>query len=222
MSAAACTQISRTSGARSHTTAVVGSLTRRPVSLFFFASPQFRDTVLIRLGTCVNLLLDRLALLPDRANVNIAFPDDGAAKRFGDLFADSYPNIIICHKVRGEGDKRVVKLKEGAVQGKHCVIVDDLVQSGSTLLECAKELLRNGAACVSAYVTHAIFPNASYKKFFLSECAAESPSAFKLQHFWLTDTNPNVTDRLRGQEPFEVLSIAQNIREIILDEEKQG
>jgi len=37
----------------------------------------------------------------------------------------------------------------------------------------------------------------------------------------VTDTNPSVANRLRGQAPFEVLSIAQNIREIILDEDKQ-
>lgn len=77
----------------------------------------FKDTVLIRLGTCVNLLLDRINTLPDRDNVNIAFPDDGAAKRFSDSFTQ-YPNIIICHKVR-DGDKRVVKMKEGDVEGKH-------------------------------------------------------------------------------------------------------
>lgn len=223
-----------------------------------------QDTVLIRLGTCVNLLLDRIAALPDRENVNIAFPDDGAAKRFGDMFAAAYPHLVICHKVRGEGDKRVVKLKEGLVAGKHCIIVDDLVQSGSTMLECAKELLRNGASCVSAYVTHAIFPKQSYRKFFKDECAqGEKRDTFK--HFFVvrkhtrtqhthaaqraarhssescvlmfgfasrllplspsvaqTDSNPSVADQLRGKEPFEVLSVAKNIREIILDEEKQG
>lgn len=80
--------------------------------------------MLIRLGTCVNLLLERIAVLPDRDNVNIAFPDDGAAKRFGDLFSHTYPNIIICHKVR-DGDKRVVKLKEGEIVGKHWSVKDN-------------------------------------------------------------------------------------------------
>ena len=146
--------------------------------------------MLIRLGTCVNLLLDRIAQLEDRDNVNIAFPDDGAAKRFGDLFATTYPNVATCHKVRGEGEKRVVKLKEGLVAGKHCIIVDDLVQSGSTMMECAKELLRNGAACVSAYVTHAIFPKQSYRKFFVDECdheKGEKRDTFK--YFWVVSSH---------------------------------
>lgn len=42
---------------------------------------------------------------------------------------------MICTKVR-EGDKRIVRLKEGNPAGCHVVIVDDLVQSGGTLIEC--------------------------------------------------------------------------------------
>lgn len=42
---------------------------------------------------------------------------------------------IVCAKVR-EGDQRIVCLKEGDPNGRHVVIVDDLVQSGSTLIEC--------------------------------------------------------------------------------------
>ena len=46
---------------------------------------------------------------------------------------------MICTKVR-DGAKRIVRLKEGEARGRHVVIVDDLVQSGSTLLECGKLL----------------------------------------------------------------------------------
>lgn len=46
---------------------------------------------------------------------------------------------VICTKVR-DGAKRIVRLKEGSAKGRHVVIVDDLVQSGSTLLECGKLL----------------------------------------------------------------------------------
>jgi adenine/guanine phosphoribosyltransferase-like PRPP-binding protein len=42
---------------------------------------------------------------------------------------------VVCTKVR-EGDKRIVRLKEGNPAGCHVVIVDDLVQSGGTLIEC--------------------------------------------------------------------------------------
>lgn len=42
---------------------------------------------------------------------------------------------IVCAKVR-EGDNRIVRIKEGDPAGRHVVIVDDLVQSGGTLIEC--------------------------------------------------------------------------------------
>lgn len=47
---------------------------------------------------------------------------------------------MVCTKVR-EGDKRIVRLKEGNPAGCHVVIVDDLVQSGGTLIECQVLLL---------------------------------------------------------------------------------
>jgi len=49
--------------------------------------------------------------LPDAEHISIAFPDDGAHKRFHMHFDADYP-IIICNKVR-DGDKRIVKIKEG-------------------------------------------------------------------------------------------------------------
>eukprot|EP01018_Ginkgo_biloba_P009497 Gb_38970 [translate_table: standard] len=48
-----------------------------------------------------------------------------------------YCRKIICTKVR-EGEQRLVRLKEGNPAGRHVVIVDDLVQTGGTLIECQR------------------------------------------------------------------------------------
>jgi len=48
-----------------------------------------------------------------------------------------------------DGDTRRVTVKEGEPSGRHCVIVDDLVQSGGTLIESAKAVRAAGAAAVS-------------------------------------------------------------------------
>ena len=53
---------------------------------------------------------------------------------------------VICTKVR-DGDKRIVRLKEGSPKGRHVVIVDDLVQSGGTLIECQRLLKTQVRAC---------------------------------------------------------------------------
>ncbi|XP_011624525.1 ribose-phosphate pyrophosphokinase 4 isoform X2 [Amborella trichopoda] len=122
----------------------------------------FGDNVLPCFESGIPLLKQRLQQLDDSNNITIAFPDDGAWKRFHKQL-QHFP-MIICTKVR-EGDQRIVRLKEGNAQGRHVVIVDDLVQSGSTLIECQKVLAAHGAAKVSAYVTHGVCPNRSWERF---------------------------------------------------------
>ena len=46
-----------------------------------------------------------------------------------------------------DGDKRIVRLKEGVAKGRHVVIVDDLVQSGGTLIECQRLLTTQAGPC---------------------------------------------------------------------------
>ena len=65
-------------------------------------------------------------------NMVIAFPDEGAAKRFGKSFPEM--DLIICSKVR-KGDERLVIIKEGEPEGKKVWIVDDLV-FGSAYIWC--------------------------------------------------------------------------------------
>ena len=45
------------------------------------------------------------------------------------------------------------------------MIVDDLIMTGGTVLECITALLKAGATKISAYVTHPVFPQASWKQF---------------------------------------------------------
>lgn len=164
----------------------------------------FGDHVLPLFESGIPLLRDRLRGLPDRDEVTIAYPDEGAWKRFHYQFGD-YPEVI-CTKVR-DGDARIVKLKEGLAQGRHVIIVDDLVQSGSTLMECARVLKAHGARAVSAYVTHAVFPKESWKQFLAPEDGQERAFA----HFWITDSCPTTVQLVEGKQPFEVLSLASHI-----------
>lgn len=60
--------------------------------------------------TAIPLLLRELKLLPEHSSVSIAFPDDGATRRFGEMFSDYH--TITCAKVRS-GDERTVVVKDG-------------------------------------------------------------------------------------------------------------
>ena len=64
----------------------------------------------IRLESGIPLLLRELRGLSQDENIAIAFPDDGAHKRFHLMF-EEWPTII-CFKIR-DGAKRIVKVKEG-------------------------------------------------------------------------------------------------------------
>lgn len=162
----------------------------------------FGDSVLPCFESGIPLLKSRLQELPDSDNITIAFPDDGAWKRFYKQL-QHFP-MVVCNKVR-EGEQRIVRIKEGDPRGRHVVIVDDLVQSGGTLIECQKVLAEHGAAKVSAYVTHGIFPNKSWEKF--QPDNGESPG-HGLSHFWITDSCPLTVNAVKDRQPFEILSLA--------------
>lgn len=168
----------------------------------------FGDAVLPLFESGVPLLIEELRAVgggaeeePAAPRVTIAYPDEGAWKRFHYQFRDF--EEVICTKVR-DGAKRIVRLKEGEPAGRHVVIVDDLVQSGGTLMECGKLLHSLGARHVSAYVTHGVFPNESYRRF-----VPEQPDgSFGWRTVWITDSCPLTSNAVRDLAPFKVLSLA--------------
>eukprot|EP00128_Syssomonas_multiformis_P001148 Colp12_sorted_trinity150504_noHs@34279 len=163
----------------------------------------FGDNVIPRLESAIPLLIQRLSKLPDVKNIDIAFPDEGAHKRFHSSFKGF--ETIICTKVRAGPEGRIVTIKDGNPEGKHVVIVDDLVKTGGTLLECARALRSRGASDVSFFVTHAVFPQESWRKFL--------DHGFKF--FWITDSLP--VEAFSSTPPFELLSIAQPIADVLMD-----
>ncbi|XP_026404748.1 ribose-phosphate pyrophosphokinase 4-like [Papaver somniferum] len=170
----------------------------------------FGDHVLPCFETGIPLLKQRLDQLPDADNIVVAFPDDGAWKRFYKQL-QHYP-MVVCTKVR-EGDKRIVRLKEGNPAGRHVVIVDDLVQSGGTLIECQKVLAAHGATKVSAYVTHGVFPKRSWERF--TSCNEKEESERAFSYFWITDSCSHTVKAIGDRAPFEVLSLAGSIADAL-------
>lgn len=138
------------------------------------------------------------------ADVTIAFPDEGAWKRFKTMFSDEngkplYP-FIVCRKVR-DGDKRIISVSEGEPRGRHVIIVDDLIHSGGTILECTKALQAGGAAKVSVYVTHGVMENNAWEKFMKAG----------LETVWITDSCPTTAALVDGKGPFKVLTLTNSI-----------
>jgi len=169
----------------------------------------FSDSVIPVMASAVPLFLTALRQHHADQPLAVAFPDEGAQKRFGRDFDATIPQVL-CSKVR-DGDKRVVRVKEGNPAGLHVFIVDDLVKTGGTLLECMRVLFAAGATAVSAFVTHAVFPQDSWKRFL----PTEDKRCFST--FYVTDTCPSMAAVLRERgSPFVVLPIAKQLSEIVL------
>jgi phosphoribosylpyrophosphate synthetase len=162
----------------------------------------FDDRVQVELRSAMPMLIRRLKKLGEP--VSICFPDEGAGKRFGRIFEEAKLPIIVCSKVR-DGQRRVVTVKEGETLGVHAVIVDDLIQSGGTIHECRKALIERGAAKVSVFATHPVMPHFSFLKFTAADYA----------NVWVTDSVPETTMYLENKKPYEVLSLAHELRAAI-------
>ena len=80
----------------------------------------------------------------------------------------------------------------GDVEGRSCILVDDIVDSGGTLVNAADALLKNGAKEVYAYITHGV----------LSGGAVSRISNSKLKQLVITNSIM----------PTEAVKVASNIR----------
>lgn len=170
----------------------------------------FGNNALATLHTAFPLMLEKIRSMPaDEQITAVVFPDDGAEKRFKHMFTEVFPDmeIVVCSKKRDADDPSVRKvvIKDGFPKGKHCLIVDDLVQSGGTLLECGKKLMEEGSSSVSAFVVHAVFPQQSWKRF------AKGGDRAIFKHFFTTDSNPSVTAQLPADDVFQVMPLLPQI-----------
>eukprot|EP00939_MAST-03C_sp_MAST-3C-sp1_P002865 g2865.t1 len=142
---------------------------------------------LASMHTAIPLILKEMENDKTLAVDAVAFPDEGAQKRFGKKFG-KYP-LVVCGKKR-VGKSRKVTIQDGDCKGKRLLIVDDIVKTGGTLAACAKALKDAGALSVSAYCTHAGFPGDSAKRF------VEGGDRFVFERFYVTNSNPTAISRL--------------------------
>ena len=127
------------------------------------------------------------------------------AKRLDDA------DLAIIDKRRPRANESEVMNIIGEVEGKSCVLVDDLVDTAGTLCHAAKALKDVGARRVVAYITHPV----------LSGPAVERIEASVLDELVVTDTIP-LRENARGSRRIRQLSVAGLLAETmrrIRDEE---
>ena len=88
----------------------------------------------------------------------VASPDHGSTHRARDLASEiANSNLAIIDKRRPAPNVAEVVNVVGNVKGKHCIIVDDIIDTAGTVLASVDALYRHGAASVFVGGTHGIF-----------------------------------------------------------------
>jgi ribose-phosphate pyrophosphokinase len=86
----------------------------------------------------------------------IVSPDVGGVVRARNLATRLHCDLAIIDKRRPKAGVSEVMNVIGDVEGRDCILVDDIVDSGGTLINAAKALIKEGAVSASVYVTHGV------------------------------------------------------------------
>ncbi|HMS13104.1 MAG: ribose-phosphate diphosphokinase [Microthrixaceae bacterium] len=135
----------------------------------------------------------------------VVSPDAGRVKVAERYANQLHADLAIVHKRRVRGVKNAVEAKDvvGEVEGRVCVLIDDMIDTGGTLVAAAEQLAERGARAVYAAATHGV----------LSGPAIERINASVLEKVVITNTLPLPIEK---QSPkIEVLSAAGIIADAI-------
>ena len=112
------------------------------------------------------LLADHVASTFGTENLTVVSPDSGRV-RVADIWADRLATpLAIVHKRRDPDKPNQVQVNEivGDVSGRDCLLVDDMIDTGGTILAAAKALKANGAARVIVAATHPVFSHPAVER----------------------------------------------------------
>ncbi len=131
----------------------------------------------------------------DLGKLMVVSPDVGGVVRARGLAKRINAPLAIIDKRRERAGESEVMNVIGEVEGHTCILVDDIVDSGGTLVNAADALLEQGATEVYAYITHGV----------LSGGAVARITASQLKELVITDSI----------QPTEAVQVARNIRVLV-------
>ena len=144
--------------------------------------------------------------IEERFSNNLVFvsPDVGGVLRARAFAKRLDTDLAIVDKRRERAGSSEVMNVIGDVEGRNCILVDDIVDSAGTLCNAADELTERGAASVLAYVTHGVFSGGAVSR------VVSSP----MEKMVITDSILS-TEAVRVSTNVEQITIAPLIGEAI-------
>jgi ribose-phosphate pyrophosphokinase len=134
----------------------------------------------------------------------IVSPDVGGVLRARGLAKRLNADLAIIDKRREKAGVSEVMNIIGEVKDRHCVLVDDIVDSAGTLCNAAEALVEQGATSVHAYVTHGVLSGGAVAR------VSESP----MEKLVITDSIQS-TEAVRVSHNIDQLTIAPLMAEAI-------
>ena len=135
-------------------------------------------------------------------NIICVAPDVGGVERARALGKMLNMGLAIIDKRRPAPGKSEVMNIIGEVKNKTCVIVDDIIDSGGTIVNAAQALKDKGAKDVYVYITHAV----------LSGQAVERLEKSQIKKLITTDTIDN-SKKIKNSKKIEIISLSPKISE---------
>ncbi len=140
----------------------------------------------------------------DKDDIMVVSPDVGGVVRARGLAKRIDAPLAIVDKRRERPGESEVMNVIGDVSGRSCILMDDIVDSGGTLVNAAEALLKQGAKQVTGYITHGV----------LSGGAIARVMASQLKELVITDSIMP-SDAVLNAHNIRVLSIAPLLGEAI-------
>jgi len=137
-------------------------------------------------------------------NLICVSPDVGGVERTRALARKLDLGIAIIDKRRPAPGKSQVMNVVGNVNNKTCIIVDDIIDSGGTIVNAAQALIDRGAKEVHVYITHGVLSGEAVNKIKNSQ----------IKNLVITDTIDK-SNKLKKAKNIEVLSICNLLGEAI-------
>lgn len=142
-------------------------------------------------------------------NLCVVSPDVGGVER-AKLISDKIgAPLVIINKQKGAPKEKDKKLKVvnviGDVSAKNCIIVDDMVDGGSSLCESVNALKEKGALKIWGFCTHPI----------LSGNAVEKIEKNKIEKLFVSDTISISEEKLKSTTKIEIISVSKLFGEAI-------
>lgn len=150
------------------------------------------------------VFLPEMKKLGKKDDLVIVSPDVGGVVRARAFAKKLNCDLAIIDKRREKAGVSEVMNVIGSVEGKTCIMVDDIVDSGGTLCNAAKALIENGAKDVTSFIVHGV----------LSGGAVARINASAISKLIITDSIA-ATESVKFSEKIEQISIAPLLSETI-------